>query len=171
MKKLSKRFLKILLIFLILGSLFACNKTKESDTDIKRITVIIIGLDPASYFVYDVDAYLKVTRYNLSYSWMNDDFSFFTDSLPPKSEYESESWTISEDKWKEVITAINDNDFLSLPVKLKGAEVTDYVSYYISVEGRNFKHSSGGYAVDIGKNDECKRFTKVLNIALEAFKN
>ena len=160
----------LLMIILVLSVLSGCQTTKLESKDVKRITVIVIGYDPASYVVFDANSDLLVNRYDFTGQWTDGEFDFLAEGFPLGSAYQSDRWKISSEKWEEAITAFNDNDFLNLSSELKGADVTDYISYYVFIEGRGFQHKSGGYAVDLSKRSDCKRFTKVVNTVLEAFK-
>jgi len=170
MKRIHEKALTIIVIMGIVTSMIGCRKTNLASTDVDRLTLIIIGFYPASYVVFDVDAQRLVNRYDFTDSWVAGDFDYFSATATSLAKQRRDSWQMSEEKWATIIAALNDNDFLSLPSELKGADVTDYVSLYLYIAGPDLKHTSGGYAVDLSKRRDCKRFTRIFVTVEEVLK-
>ena len=162
MKKYISIFLAVMFLFTFTG----CSEKNYEPSNVDYITIMHVKPDPVYYEVFTVSPDGGVKLYDFTLYCMQNPFDYFTDPMPPESEYELSEWQIAENDWNSLIKVLEENRFFGLPDEIKPANGFDYSTYYIEVGSNGDVHRSGGYGAGHGQDRTNKRF---MNIRDEIF--
>jgi len=145
--------------FVLTIALIGCAaKEVKSDLNVNKITYSFSYGDRIGGEIYVISSDFSMQRYIIKAN-EDTDFDIETGELPSEGEYWLEEYTIPQENWKLLKTAVEENKFMELPENVSNsAEVFDAGFCYIEVETNDATHRVGGFDAGGGKDKANKKF-------------
>jgi len=159
----AKRII-LILAAMLLFTLSGCSEKRYDPSKVEQITLTRIVWDNPKYEVFVITPDYVVKQYDFTLYWVENAYDYFTDPLPPESEYTLNEWPILHGTWNHIVEVLKQNRFYSLPKKIGPANGNDYPNHYIEVTENGMTHQSGGY----GAFYQNKRFRSVWDGVFES---